>query len=294
MKADEQEQSLERADLVFRFPVPKGKVSSILGMLNFLQSRYASMGITLHLENGSLTDQEYDEKIEATLQQLGVRAQQAGDSDHSENGAAQEVSFERDPLGANVGEMLDTLLQKLDAEIAEANQFGAKAFEAGNHVRAKELLARAEEIAAYRRKVASLRKQWGGAAIPNGTGKPTPPSKGTSPKPRVVSPGRGSEGRRPGMSAYYVPILQALDQLGGSAEVARVLSRVEESMRGILTEIDYTPTPSKSNVIRWKHRTHWAYNRLRHDGLAKPGSRRGVWEITDEGRMYLKGKLAAP
>lgn len=290
-----EEQQPEHTNLVLRFPVPKGKVSSILGMLNFLQSRYASMGVTLHLENGSLTEQEYDEKVEATLQQLGVRAHQGRSSDTSANGTAQEVSFGHDPLAESVGEMLDTLLLKLDTEIADANQFGGKAFETGNHIRAKELLARAEEIAAYRRKVASLRKQWGGAATPSGTGKPTPPSNGVSPKPRVVSPGTGggSESQRPGMSSYYVPILQALDQLGGSAEVARVLPRVEESMRGILTDIDYTPTPSKPNVIRWKHRTHWAYNQLRHDGLARPGNARGIWEITDEGRMYLKGKLPA-
>lgn len=65
-----------RRSLRLRFPVPKGKVSSLMGMMNFLQSRFNRMEITLRVEQGSLSEQEYEDKVKETFRQMGVEAEE--------------------------------------------------------------------------------------------------------------------------------------------------------------------------------------------------------------------------
>lgn len=48
-----------KSRLRLRFTVPKGKASSL-------------MGVTLHVENGELTEQEYEDKIKEAFRQMGV------------------------------------------------------------------------------------------------------------------------------------------------------------------------------------------------------------------------------
>lgn len=43
--------------LSFNFTVPKGKVASLMGVLNYLQSKYEHMNISLHLDRGQMTEQ---------------------------------------------------------------------------------------------------------------------------------------------------------------------------------------------------------------------------------------------
>jgi len=58
--------------LSFNFTVPKGKVSSLMGVLNYLQSKYDHMDISLNLQNGQMTDQEYEDKVKEAFRQMGV------------------------------------------------------------------------------------------------------------------------------------------------------------------------------------------------------------------------------
>jgi len=58
--------------LSLRFALPKGKVSSLMGVLNFLQSRYSQMRITLDVEDGLLTELEFEDKIREAFRQMGV------------------------------------------------------------------------------------------------------------------------------------------------------------------------------------------------------------------------------
>ena len=55
-----------------RFRVPKGKVSNIMGVMNFLQSRFNSLELALTAKEGGITQQEYEDKIEETFRQLGI------------------------------------------------------------------------------------------------------------------------------------------------------------------------------------------------------------------------------
>ena len=58
--------------LSFNFTVPKGKVSSLMGILNYLQSKYERMDVILQLDKGQMTEQEYEDKVKEAFRQMGI------------------------------------------------------------------------------------------------------------------------------------------------------------------------------------------------------------------------------
>ena len=62
-----------RKRLQLEFIIPKGKVSSLLGVLNFLQAKFSKLKIALSAEEGEISEQEYDDKVEETFRQMGVK-----------------------------------------------------------------------------------------------------------------------------------------------------------------------------------------------------------------------------
>jgi hypothetical protein len=60
------------SQLQLNFTVPKGKVASLMGVLNFLQHRYNRIDISLHVEGGQLSDQEYEDKVKEAFRQMGI------------------------------------------------------------------------------------------------------------------------------------------------------------------------------------------------------------------------------
>ncbi|MCZ7547634.1 MAG: hypothetical protein M5U11_00550 [Anaerolineales bacterium] len=58
--------------LHFNFVVPKGKVSSLMGVFNFLQSRYNHVEISLNLGDGHLSEQEFEDKVKEAFRQMGI------------------------------------------------------------------------------------------------------------------------------------------------------------------------------------------------------------------------------
>ncbi len=61
-----------RKRLQLEFIVPKGKVSSLLGVLNFLQAKFSKLKIAVSAEEGEISEQEYDDKVEEAFRQMGV------------------------------------------------------------------------------------------------------------------------------------------------------------------------------------------------------------------------------
>jgi len=55
-----------------RFSVPRGKVSGIMGMMSYLQSKFQSIELQISAENGHMTEDEFRNKIKEALQQLGI------------------------------------------------------------------------------------------------------------------------------------------------------------------------------------------------------------------------------
>jgi len=55
-----------------KFQVPKGKVSDIMGILNYLQSKFEVLDIEVSAKEGTISEQEYEDKIEEALRQSGI------------------------------------------------------------------------------------------------------------------------------------------------------------------------------------------------------------------------------
>ncbi len=102
--------------------------------------------------------------------------------------------------------------------------------------------------------------------------------------------GRLRKGLRTPEPAYYRPILQALEEAGGSAPMAHVLDRVYQLMQGVLKDVDHQPLASDPDMPRWRNAAQWARNSMVKEGLMKSDSPRGIWEITHQGRTWLRGK----
>ena len=106
---------------------------------------------------------------------------------------------------------------------------------------------------------------------------------------RPKSKGKLHKGVKTPEEAYHLPILEALYELGGSASVKNVLKIVEIKMKPLLVKVDYQKVPSGDD-IRWHNTACWARSGLVKNGLLKPKSPRGVWELSDNGRLEIERK----
>ena len=58
--------------VTLRFTVPKGKVASIMGIMNYLQSKFGSIEIELNASEGNISEQDYEDKIREAFRQMGI------------------------------------------------------------------------------------------------------------------------------------------------------------------------------------------------------------------------------
>ncbi|MCX7817116.1 MAG: hypothetical protein N2317_06370, partial [Syntrophales bacterium] len=63
----------EMKEIRLKFEVPKGKVSNIMGIMNLLQSKFNALSLELRASDGSLSKQEYEDKVLEALRQLGIK-----------------------------------------------------------------------------------------------------------------------------------------------------------------------------------------------------------------------------
>lgn len=186
----------------------------------------------------------------------------------------------------NVLSGFEILLEELEAEIEICTRSGARAVENRDFGKAEAAIARAKMVTEFRDKVAALRKQWdviGGADD----------DQDEEAKVERQNLGRLRRGLRTSEAAFYLPILQALDELGGSAKMQSVLNKVHKAMKHILRDVDYEPLSSNPDMPRWRNTARWARNAMRQEGLIKDDSPHGTWEISDAGRERLaQGKLS--
>jgi hypothetical protein len=181
----------------------------------------------------------------------------------------------------NVFSAFDLLLEEIEAEIDFVSRIGARAFEARDYDKAKEALERSGLLTAFRDKVAALRKEWEALAAAE-----QHEDEATRSERRNLV--RLRKGLRTPESAYYLPILRVLCDMGGSAKMQDILANVGELMKPVLRDIDYQPLASDPDMPRWRNAAQWARNSMVKEGLLKADSPRGIWEITDAGREYLR------
>ena len=181
----------------------------------------------------------------------------------------------------NVSSAFEMVLEEVEAEIDFVNSVGARAFESRDYDKAKEALERSGVLITFRDKIASVRKEWGTLAA----AAEREEDEETRAERRNL--GKLRKGQRTPETEYYVPILQVLEETGGSAKVADILERLGEIMKPVLKDVDYDPLASGPDNPRWRNAAQWARHSMVKDGLLKDDSPRGVWEITDKGRAML-------
>lgn len=87
--------------------------------------------------------------------------------------------------------------------------------------------------------------------------------------------------------AYEIPILRALQELGGRAPSREVIGRTGELLDGKLTPSDHEALDS--GEVRWRNRAQFVRLSLIKKGDMKTASPRGVWEISVQGSERLQG-----
>jgi restriction system protein len=192
----------------------------------------------------------------------------------------EQVMVKNNP--SNVSAAFEILLEEIEAEIDFINKVGSRAFEERDYDNARDALDRANQITAFRDKVVFLRKEWGTFAEVQNDGE----------REEIIHAerrnlGRLQRGMRTPETAFYQPILKALVDLGGSSKMGEVQARLETMMKGVLTAVDYEPLASDTEMLRWRNTAQWARYSMVKEGLLKPNSPRGVWEITEAGRKAL-------
>lgn len=86
---------------------------------------------------------------------------------------------------------------------------------------------------------------------------------------------------------YRIPILQTLLEKDGKATQKEVFKIIEQRMGNHFKEIDLQVL-SDGYTKRWQKMVAWQRYIMIKEGLLRSDSPRGVWEITEKGKEYLK------
>lgn len=180
---------------------------------------------------------------------------------------------------SNVLAAFEILMEEIEAEIDLTNNIATRAINRRDYDEVREVIKHADQVTAYRDKIASLRREW---RTLEGTQGAKLEGKDILLKRRNL--GRLQRGLRTPEIAFFQPILKALIELNGSAEMDDVLEKVEQSMKGVLRQVDFEPLASGTDMLRWRNTAKWARNTMKEEGLLKSNSPQGIWEITETGR----------
>ena len=184
---------------------------------------------------------------------------------------------------SEVSDAFELLLEELEAEIDFVNKVAQKGFEDRDYNSTREAIENIAELTHFRNEVVSLRTEWD--SLSNGLCAQSVVSTLPVRRPSVA---RLPQGRRTRQEAFFVPILEALSELGGKGRTSDVLDRVGEIMKPLLTDVDYERLASdSSDACRWRNTARWARNDMVKKGLLKRGSPYGIWEISDKGQRSL-------
>jgi restriction system protein len=170
-------------------------------------------------------------------------------------------------------EAFETLLSQLRQALKQTQDIGARAFQESRFDEAQAAGKRCEEITAQIRHLENLQQRWPGLVH--------------SAEPPKAKPKRLPRGKKTPPKAFWVPILIALEEAGGRGTVQEVLAHVERLMKHRLKKIDWEIL-SDGRTVRWRNTAQWGRNDMVKQGLLASDSPRGVWEITEAGRAYLR------
>lgn len=172
-------------------------------------------------------------------------------------------------MNTRVKQAFESFLAELQDILSEIVSTIRRKTDEGHFKEISALAQEAQQIEVLIQEVESLRSRWREPRY-----QPKPPS----PRP--------SRGELTPYSDYEIPILQALVQLGGRAPVQDVLKVVYEIMKDRLKPKDLERPSGRD--IRWRNRAQRMRKRLCIRGYLRDDSPYGIWEISEEGREYLK------
>jgi restriction system protein len=213
----------------------------------------------------------------------------------------------------NVVAAFDVLIEEIEEALRSLNNSGANALEVCDYDMAQRAIEHARRVKLLCEKIAALKGEWNdlegmlsvqevpekhtqrAAHVLQRTSKSPVPAKSRpiiqqealQPVGRLIA-GRIRKGLRTPESAFFCPILQALNDLGGSAKRSEVFLILEQSMRDVLKPIDYQILSSEAEQMRWQNSAQWARNLMVKEGLLQADSPIGLWEISEKGREFLQ------
>jgi len=85
--------------------------------------------------------------------------------------------------------------------------------------------------------------------------------------------------------AYWLPILELLDEAGGNDKGSAVIDALENRLTGKFSASDHRRL--KTGETRWRNRARFARLRMKEKGLISADSPRGIWEMTPAGAAFL-------
>lgn len=186
----------------------------------------------------------------------------------------------------DVLDWFDELVDEIVNAAKTTRETASHAVLRGNDDEARLLMEQATAMERCREHVETLHKEW--AAIK----KISVPRKYTR-KDKIATPNsKIKRGERTPEEDYFIPILSVLETMGGRGKVKDILSLVYNVMKGQFKQADLLMLP-KNRTPRWSNAAQWARNSLVDRGLLKSNSPRGIWEISDKGREYLRKSQTA-
>lgn len=183
-----------------------------------------------------------------------------------------------------VNAAFEILLEEIEMVTNAINEAGAQAIAGGQYEKAQECIDTGKRLEQFHAKVKELQAEWSrlfAARVPRAR---------RGARRRVTA--RLPRGLRTPEHAFRRPILQALTECGGSAPMQEVLELVEKRMEAILSPHDREPLPSDPKAVRWRNTAQWCRAQLVREGLMRPDSPRGIWQISDSGvRVLSSGQV---
>lgn len=196
-------------------------------------------------------------------------------------------------------EACDRLSSQLKAYIQNVNQIGSTAMATGDLDAARAALDQSEalgtlaiELAALRARLDDVLREPVPAPAIRDRGRTNDTEHGARPAPVQRRTRKGVPSRRQlPQREFRIPLLQTLVEMGGRGRAGVVEERVGELLQERLTQYDYANL--ESGPVRWRKKTQWCRKNLIDEGLLVEGTPRGIWEISDEGRVWLAQQRSA-
>jgi restriction system protein len=189
----------------------------------------------------------------------------------------------------DVEEALDLLASEVREEILRIRDEGAEAMKKGDYKTAQSVIDFAGKLETFASNVDNLVGQWKLIAEQHEV------------EPEAVKEivgksffGKARKGTITTHEDFYVPLLQALLNLGGSGKTQKVVDEVGKLVKGKLKPKDFELLKTGSETVRWRNKVMWSRNNLVHQlGYMKSDSPRGVWAISEKGRVWLSKQPGA-